>query len=91
MFMEVARRLRHLLVEDMTAPRPLMVQQCHGDGLYPPGGMQDSVRKIAVAYHKAGVSDRFQGVFFDGPHRFDQPMQETAFNWLDQHLKQDEA
>jgi len=73
-------------VVSMMAPKPLMVQQCRQDGLFPPAGMQDSVDKIAAVYEKAGVKDRFAGRFFDGGHRFDQKMQDDAFDWFDRQL-----
>lgn len=71
----------------MMAPKPLLVQQCREDGLYPLVGMQESVARIAAVYEKAGVPDRFAGQFFDGGHRFDQPMQDAAFAFLDRWLK----
>lgn len=74
-------------VVSMMAPKPLMVQQCRADGLYPPQGMTDSVDRIAAVYRKAGVPDRFDGRFFDGPHRFDVAMQDEAFAFLDRHLR----
>ena len=74
-------------VVSMMAPKPLMVQQCRKDALYPPVGMQDSLKKIAGVYEKAGVKDHFAGRFYPGPHRFDQRMQNDAFDWLDEHLK----
>jgi len=74
-------------VVSMMAPKPLMVQQCRQDGLYPLVGMEQSLKKIAAVYDKAGVGDRFEGRFFPGGHRFDQPMQNVAFDWLDQQLK----
>ncbi len=69
------------------APRPLMVQQCNKDGLYPLDGMQESVRKIAAIYEKAGASPNFEGRFYDHPHLFSLKMQEEAFDWLDRWLK----
>ncbi|MCX6635338.1 MAG: prolyl oligopeptidase family serine peptidase [Acidobacteria bacterium] len=71
----------------LRAPKPLLVQQCSQDGLFPLSGMQESVQKIAAIYAKAGARDQFTGRFYDVPHRFDVPMQEDAFNWLDRHLK----
>ncbi|OAI49603.1 hypothetical protein AYO44_06255, partial [Planctomycetaceae bacterium SCGC AG-212-F19] len=46
-------------VVSMMAPKPLMVQQCSQDRLFPLSGMKESVEKIAKAYEKAGVKDRF--------------------------------
>jgi len=71
----------------LRAPKPLLVQQCSQDELFPLAGMQESVEKIAAIYAKAGARSQFTGRFYDVPHRFDVPMQEDAFNWLDHHLK----
>jgi hypothetical protein len=69
------------------APKPLMVQQCTRDALYPIDGMRESVRKIAAIYEKAGAGSRFQGRFYDLPHVFSASMQDEAFAWLDHWLK----
>lgn len=74
-------------VVSMMAPKPLMVQQCREDGLFPTEGMRDSVDKIAAVYQRAGVKDRFTGRYYDGGHRFDVAMQNEAFAWLDHHLR----
>jgi dienelactone hydrolase len=71
----------------LRAPKPLLVLQCKQDGLFPPEGMQEAVRKIAAIYHKGGAPDAFVGKFYDVPHRFDVPMQEDAFTWFDRYLK----
>ncbi len=74
-------------VVGMMAPKPLMVQQCRQDGLFPLTGMRESLERIAAVYEKAGVKTHFDGRFYDGGHRFDVPMQEDAFDWFDRHLK----
>lgn len=74
-------------VVSMLAPKPLLVQQCKQDGLFPLAGMEASVEKIAKVYEKAGVKEKFSGRFYDAPHRFDVAMQDEAFAWLDQQLK----
>jgi dienelactone hydrolase len=68
-------------------PKPLMVQQCLKDALYPVEGMKESVKKIAAIYAKAGAQSRFEGRFYDQPHIFGVKMQEEAFDWLDRWLK----
>jgi dienelactone hydrolase len=73
-------------VVSMMAPKPLMVQQCRQDGLFPPRGMQQSIDKLAAIYDKAGVPTRFTGRFYEGGHRFDVAMQDDAFAWFDQQL-----
>ncbi|MGE3805823.1 MAG: alpha/beta hydrolase family protein [Gemmataceae bacterium] len=75
-------------VISMMAPKPLMVQQCEQDRLFPLQGMKDSLTKIAKVYEKAGVKDRFTGRFYDAPHMYNKQMQDDAFAWFDQHLKQ---
>jgi len=69
------------------APKPLMVQQCERDALYPVEGMKESVEKIAAIYGKTGASSKFEGRFYDHPHVFSLKMQEDAFAWLDRWLK----
>jgi dienelactone hydrolase len=70
----------------LAAPRPLLVQQCSRDALFPPAGMKEAVEKIMAGYAKAKCGERFSGRFYDVPHRFTRPMQEEAFHWFDQHL-----
>lgn len=73
-------------VVSMMAPKPLLVQQCAQDALFPPAGMKESVDKIAKVYDKAGVKDKFTGRFYDVPHMFTRGMQDEAFDWLDKQL-----
>lgn len=73
-------------VAGLTAPRALLVQQCARDALFPLVGMQAAVRQIAGSYEFAGAKDKYQGRFYDVPHRFSVEMQDEAFAWLDRHL-----
>ena len=81
---------RHLDLPDvvsLNAPRPLLVQQCRRDALFPVAGMEAAVQTIAAAYAKAGVGERFTSRFYDVPHQFNVQMQEDAFGWLDAQLR----
>ncbi|MBI4873763.1 MAG: acetylxylan esterase [Acidobacteria bacterium] len=71
----------------LRAPKPLMVQQCRQDGLFPPAGMREAAGKIAAIYAKAGAREQFTARFYDVPHIFNVPMQEDAFEWFDKRLK----
>jgi dienelactone hydrolase len=71
----------------MAAPRGLLVQQCRQDKLFPPAGMEEAVARIAAVYKAAECVKKFEGVFYDEPHRFTRRMQDDAFAWLDWHLK----
>jgi len=68
-------------------PKPLMVQQCSQDRLYPLEGMQEAVKKIAAIYEKAGAGSMFKSGFYEHPHVFSREMQEDAFNWMDRWLQ----
>jgi dienelactone hydrolase len=74
-------------VAALRAPKPLMVQQCKRDGLFPPAGMEEAAKKIADIYEKAGAPDAFAPRFYDVPHMFNVEMQEEAFAWFDRHLR----
>lgn len=74
-------------VASMMAPKPLLVQQCSQDRLFPLSGMKESLEKIAAVYAKAGVKERFTGQFHEAPHIFNQAMQDEAFAWFDKQLK----
>lgn len=70
----------------LRAPKPLLVQQCRRDGLFPLQGMEQSVEKLRRVYAKAGASTAFAGQFYDVPHIFNIEMQDAAFAWLDRQL-----
>jgi dienelactone hydrolase len=71
----------------LRAPKPLLVQQCSQDRLFPPEGMKASVEKIGAIYAKAGAAERFTGRFYDMPHIFNRAMQDDALAFFDRHLK----
>lgn len=68
-------------------PGALFVQQCTADNLFPLYGMTETCREIEAAYTKADLKDRFWYRFYDVPHEFNTRMQDDAFAWLDQWLK----
>ncbi|HLV00100.1 MAG TPA: alpha/beta hydrolase family protein, partial [Acidobacteriota bacterium] len=51
-------------------PKPLMVQYCSQDALYPLEGMEESAEKLAAIYSKANAADNFRAEFYDRPHIF---------------------
>lgn len=80
----------HLDLPDLVAlraPKPLLVQQCKRDGLFPLAGMEESVEKLAAVYKKAGAAQAFEGRFYDERHIFNIAMQNDAFAWFDRVLK----
>lgn len=70
----------------LTAPGALLVQQCARDSLYSPAAMKSANEKLERIYAKAGIRERFRGVFHDVPHSFTPAMQDEAFAWLERWL-----
>jgi len=73
-------------VVSMTCPGALMTISGTKDGLFPIDGVRAAFGKIGQVYAKAGVPERYEGVFYEGPHEFNAAMQEKAFAWLDRWL-----
>jgi dienelactone hydrolase len=69
------------------APSPLLVQNDLEDALYTVAGMRESHRRIAAHYRSLGAPANYVGEFYRGPHKFDLPMQKSAFAWLARWLK----
>lgn len=64
------------------APSPLMVQYDLDDHLFTREGMQAAHERIAAHYGNVDRPEAYTGEFYDGPHKFDLKMQESAFAWL---------
>ncbi len=67
-------------------PAPALVLQTTQDPLFT---LEEARRAQAIlerCYAKAGARDAFNMSFYDGPHKFDVPMQEEAFAWLGRWL-----
>jgi hypothetical protein len=68
------------------APSPLMVQYDRDDHLFTEAGMRAAHARIDSYYREAGNPDGYVGEFYQGPHKFDLEMQESAFAWLQAQL-----
>lgn len=64
------------------APSPLLVQYNRGDHLFSTEGMSKAHDRIASHYSATDRPEAYEGQFYDGPHKFDLPMQQAAFQWL---------
>lgn len=62
-------------------PNALMTINGTKDTLYPLAAARPAVAKIRRIYAQMGAADRYEGVFFEGPHEFNLQMQERAFDW----------
>lgn len=70
------------------APLPLLVQYDREDPLFTMEGMTGAHRRLARHYRWAGKPGNYVGEFYDGPHKFDLAMQQSAFSWLERQLMQ---
>jgi dienelactone hydrolase len=64
------------------APMPLLVQYDMEDELFTPAGMRAAHERLSALYAHVGHPEAYTGEFYPGPHKFDAPMQESAFGWL---------
>jgi len=71
----------------LRAPLPTLVLNDSDDTLYTLPEMQRAEKILKEVYQKAGADDRFKCSYYPGPHKFDAPMQQEAFNWFDKWLK----
>jgi dienelactone hydrolase len=69
------------------APSPLLVQFDREDGLFTMDGMTAADQRLSKLYEAAGKKENYRGEFYPGIHKFDIPMQESAFQWLEEKLK----
>lgn len=68
------------------APSRLLVQYDLDDDLFTVDGMHAAHEHIQTRYANINAPENYLGEFYPGPHRFDVPMQESAFQWLKKHL-----
>lgn len=68
------------------APLPTMVQNNNDDDLFTLPEMKKADTILREIFVKAGAGDKYQGKFYDGEHKFDEPMQKDAFEWFDKWL-----
>lgn len=70
----------------LRVPLPTMTLSNNQDGLYTLPEMQKADKILKEVFEKAGASEHYKGIFYDGDHKFDAQMQQDAFNWFDTWL-----
>lgn len=75
-------------IAGLTVPRALFVQQCARDDLFGEKAMREACAWTQAIYKKAGCPDKFRYNHYDNGHEFNAQMQEDAFAWLDNWLKE---
>jgi dienelactone hydrolase len=70
------------------APTPLLVHFNRDDQLFTPEGMRAAHERLAARYEQTGAPEAYAGEFYDGPHKFDRAMQQSAFAHLERWLRE---
>jgi len=71
----------------LRVPLPTLVLNDIDDSLYTMPEMEKADKILQEIYSKAGASQNYQCSYYPGPHKFDQAMQQEAFDWFDKWLK----
>ncbi len=82
----LSRLLDYPEILSLHMPAPALVLQTRHDPLF---SLEEAHRAGAIleaCYARAGAREAFVMSFYDGPHKFDVPMQEQAFAWLQRWL-----
>lgn len=69
------------------APAKLLCLYNNNDWLFSLDGQTAAHNRLLQHYHISSNTAGYTGHFFDGGHKFDQEMQNIAFDWLEQTLK----
>ncbi|WP_222912899.1 prolyl oligopeptidase family serine peptidase [Natrinema sp. SYSU A 869] len=64
------------------APTPLLLTHGTADRIFPPDSVRTLSGTLSEAYADAGVSDRFETLFFEGGHEFPADVRSRAYDWL---------
>lgn len=71
----------------LQAPQATLVLNNEDDALFTLSEMKKADDILKKVYQKEGAADRYKASFHPGPHKFDKPMQQEAFDWFGQWLQ----
>ncbi len=71
----------------LRVPLPTLVLNNIDDTLFTLPEMNHAEKILNEVYKKAGAENYFKCSYHPGPHKFNEQMQEEAFNWFDRWLK----
>jgi len=68
-------------VGSLSMPTPLLV--VHGQQIIvSPDGVKTAIENLRRCYHAIGRPERFDTLFFDGPHKFPLQAQQKMMDWF---------
>lgn len=70
----------------LRVPQPTLVQNNREDPLFTLPEMERADRILQEVFEKADAGDRYRCSYYPGPHKFDLPMQDEAFEWFERWL-----
>lgn len=73
-------------VAGIACPKPMLFYNGTKDGLFPVSSVNDAYKKMHKIWQSQSAEDKLVTKLWDVPHRFDEKMQEEAFDWLDRQL-----
>jgi len=71
----------------LRVPLPSLVLATKNDPLFTLREVQRAGELLKTIYRISNSQDNFRISFYEGPHKFDLPMQEEAWNWMNRWLK----
>lgn len=80
------RELDYPEILGLRAPMPTFVLNNIDDALFTLSEMERADKIMAGVYEKAGCPDNYKCSFYQGPHKMDIEMQESAFDWVDDNI-----
>ncbi len=83
----IARFMDYPEILALRTPLPSLVLVTEKDPLYTLPEVKKAVSLLEKTYKKADAVKQFRCSFYRGPHKFDLPMQDEAWEWLDRWLK----
>jgi len=70
-------------IGSLAMPSALLVVHGQQDSLFPPDGVKAAVDSLRQSYRAIGKPERFDTLFFNGPHKFSLEAQRKMMDWFD--------
>ena len=70
-------------IGSLVMPSALLVVHGQQDSLFPPDGVKAAVDSLRQSYQAIGKPERFDTLFFNGPHKFPLQAQRKMVDWFD--------